>query len=212
MRTVGQILRETREAKIYTIEDVAAATKIRKEMLKALESDDYSKLPPPTFVQGFIKNYAHFLNLDAQKLLAVYRREFAQGRHQPYVMDVFSKPLGSRKLQVTPARILGLLVSLIILSFFAYLWTQYRQFNGAPSLELNSPADQLTTEAASVVVEGKTDPEVQVFVNSQEIAVDENGFFKEDVALSSQINKVTIVSMSKFGQNTTIERTVYQKK
>ncbi|KKQ08609.1 MAG: Transcriptional regulator, XRE family [Candidatus Daviesbacteria bacterium GW2011_GWB1_36_5] len=68
MRTVGQILKETREAKFYTLEEVEKATKIRVELLEALEEDNFSKLPPETFIQGFIKNYGKFLGLDANKL------------------------------------------------------------------------------------------------------------------------------------------------
>ena len=210
MRTVGQILKETREAKFFTLDEVEKATKIRKEMLKALEADDYTKLPPPTFVQGFIKNYARFLNLDAQKLLAVFRRGFASDR--VVVMDAFTKPVGDKKTYLTPSRLIGVAVSLMILSFFVYLWFQYHQYVGTPKLELASPADQYTTDSASVTVEGKTDPEVKVSINSQEVPVDLNGGFREEVAISSQVNKITIVATSKLGQSSTVERTVYQKR
>ena len=212
MRTVGQILRETRESKFYTLEEVEKATKIRKELLVALESDDYSKLPPSTFVQGFIKNYARFLGLDSQKLLAVFRREFSDKKHRPYVMDAFSHPIEKSWLKITPARLLGVVVSLVILSFFAYLWIQYRQFVGAPVLVVSAPADQLTTDNPEVVVEGKTDPEVKILVNSQEIPVAVDGSFKEDINLSSQVNKIDVVAVSKFGQKAQVERTVYLKR
>ena len=76
MRTVGQILKEERERKLYTLEEVEKTTKIRKELLEELEAGHYSLLPPPTFVQGFIKNYGKFLGLDTEKLLALFRREF----------------------------------------------------------------------------------------------------------------------------------------
>lgn len=212
MRTVGQILKDTREDKLYTLEEVEKSTKIRKELLIALESDDYSKLPPPTFVQGFIKNYAKFLGLDEDKLLAVYRREFSEKKHKPYVMNAFANPVEKGRFKLTPGRALGLVVSLIILSFFAYLWMQYRQFVGAPTLAVSSPVDQMTTDNPSIVVEGKTDPEVKVMVNGQEIPVEIDGQFKEDVSLSSQVNKITVVATSKIGQKIEVDRTVYLKR
>ena len=70
MRTVGKVLKEARLAKLYTLEDVEKHIKIRVEMLQALEADDYLRLPPATFVQGFIKNYGRFLGLENDKLQA----------------------------------------------------------------------------------------------------------------------------------------------
>lgn len=212
MRTVGQILRETREAKFYTLEEIEKATKIRKEFLQALESDNYTKLPPITFVQGFIKNYAKFLKLDERKLLAIFRRESPDKQNKNYVMDAFASPVKEAKFKITPGRVLGIVVFLIVSSFFSYLWLQYRQFVGAPNLQVITPVDQLTTDNPNLLVEGKTDPEIKVTVNSQEVTVDPNGDFKADINLSSPVNKIDVIAASKFGQKIQVERIVYLKR
>ncbi len=214
MATVGQILKEAREAKFYTLEEVEKTTKIQKAMLKALEEDDYSKLPPPTFVQGFIKNYARFLNLEPQKLLAIFRREFTRDRQKSgsEVMESFTKAVGDRKNIITPTKLVGLVIGLIILSFFVYLWLQYRQFVGPPPLNLISPTDQTTVDNPVITVEGTTDPEIKVLINAQIVPIDKDGHFKEDIALTTQMNKITIVATSRFGQKNEIERTVYLKR
>lgn len=212
MRTVGQILRDTREAKFYSLEEVEKSTKIRREFLIALEADDYSKLPPTTFVQGFIKNYAKFLGLDSHKLLAVYRREFSGKRFKPYVMDAFAAPPVESKLKLTPGRVLGAVVSTVIITFLAYLWWQYHQFAAPPKLVVTSPTEQMTVEDPQLLVQGQTDPEVKVTVNNQEIPVDTGGNFSENITLSAPINKVTVVANSKIGQKAEVERTVYLKR
>ena len=107
MRTVGQVLKEEREKKFFSLEEIEKATKIRKELLEFLEAGLYSKLPPPTFVQGFIKNYGKFLKLDQEKLLAIFRREFSEGQHPPRVLDSFSNPVDRKRFKLTPARALG---------------------------------------------------------------------------------------------------------
>lgn len=211
MKTVGQILKESREGRFYTLEEVEKATKIRKELLVALEADDYNKLPPSTFVQGFIKNYAQFLGLSQDKLLAIFRREFADKRHRPYVMEAFAKPLKEGHFRITPAKFFGLVITLLVLSFFTYLWFQYRQFVGPPQLTLISPADQSTFDNTIIIVSGTTDPEVKVLINDQEVMVGIDGSFKEEVALSSPFNKINVVAISKFGQKNQIERMVYLK-
>lgn len=212
MRTVGQALKEAREAKFYTVDEVEKATKIRKELLLALESDDYAKLPPPTFVQGFIKNYAKFLGLDSSQLLAVFRRGFSDKKHQPRVLDAFINPVGKPRFKLTPARVLGGVVALVVITFFVYLWFQYRQFVGAPELTLTSPVDQLTTDIPTVVVEGKTEADNKITVNNQEVKVGLDGNFKEEINLSGAVNKLDISAVSRFGQKTQIERTVYLKR
>jgi cytoskeletal protein RodZ len=212
MRTVGQILRETRESKFYSLEEVEKSTKIQKKILQALEGDDYQKLPPPTFVQGFIKNYARFLGLDPQKLLAVFRREYSQSMNRVYVMDTFTKPIKANKLKVAPTQVLGLVTSLIVLTFFGYLYFQYRSLVGAPAVTLDSPVDQYTTDEPTVLVEGKTDPDATLTVNSQEVPLDNEGKFKQVVSLSSESNKLVVTSTSKFGQKTEVERTVYLRR
>lgn len=212
MRTVGQILKEARETKLYSLEDIEKHTKIRKELLEALEADDYSKLPPATFIQGFIKNYGKFLGINIEKLLAVFRRDFETKKHPPMILESFKRPIGNKKFAITPSRILALTIGLIIVGFFAYLWLEYRQFVGAPNLELISPKDQQTVEIPAVIVEGKTDTDAKVKVNDQEIGVNQEGRFQEEIKLSSSVNKITVSATSRFNQSTKIERTVFVKK
>lgn len=212
MRTVGQILKETREAKFYTLDEIEKHTKIRKELIQALENDDYSKLPPLTFIQGFIKNYSKFLGLNSEKLLAVFRRDYEASKHPPVILDSFTNPIPTNRFRLTPTRVLGAIITVLILGFFTYLWMEYRQFVGAPPLEVVSPTDQQSVEIPSVVVQGKTDPEVVILVNNQQIGVDKDGNFKEEIKLSSSTNKVVVVANGKFGQSAKVERVVYVKK
>lgn len=211
MKTVGEALKELREGKYYSLEEVEKATKIRRELLKALEDGDYQNLPPATFVQGFIKNYAKFLGTDSDNLLAIFRREYYQQKDhpQPRVMEAFADPVRPARFKLTPTRVIGSVVALVVIIFFAYLWIQYHQFVGAPRLEVKTPPDQQVVDQGVIMVEGKTDPESRVSINNQDIVILDNGEFKEEVKLISAVNKISIVSTNKIGQRTQIERTVY---
>lgn len=212
MRTVGQILKEARTDNFYTLEDIEKNTKIRLELLEALERDDYNSLPPEIFVRGFIKNYGQFLKLDTSKLLAIFRRDYEKKKHPPEVMESFSKPITKNNFIITPQRILSLVIVLVIFGFFAYLWVEYRQFVGSPPLNIASPIDGQTVEIPSVVVEGTTDPDAKVSVNNQEIGVADNGHFREEIKLSASSNTITVTSTSRFGQQSKIDRQVFVKK
>ena len=53
-----------------SIEQVAAATRVRPEYLRALEADRFDNLPAPVFLKGYLRTYATHLGLDPEKLLA----------------------------------------------------------------------------------------------------------------------------------------------
>lgn len=209
MRTVGQVLKEERERKFYTLDEVEKATKIRKELLEALEAGQYQKLPPLTFIQGFIKNYGRFLNLNPEKLLAVFRREFAEGKHPPRILETFSHPVDEKRFKVTPARALGGVILGLIIVFFIYLWFEYRFLVGEPFLEVDQPVNQFNATSAEVQISGRTDPEAKLSINNQEIGVDPSGKFSQEIKLSDDINTITIIATSKIGKVTRIERTVF---
>ena len=211
MRTVGQVLKEEREKKFYTLDEIEKATKIRKELLEALEAGQYSKLPPPTFVQGFIKNYGKFLKLDADKLLAIFRREFSEVKHPPRILETFSNPMDKKKFKLTPARALGGVILSLIIIFFVYLWFEYRFLVGGPFLEVSHPVDQFSTASPVVEVTGRTDPEGSLSINNQEIGVDPTGKFSQEIKLSGDINTIEISAISKSGKVTKVERTVFLK-
>ena len=70
MMEVGQLLRQTREAQELSLADVEEQTKIRQSFLIALEAGNWDDLPNEVVARGFLRNYAQFLGLDADDLLA----------------------------------------------------------------------------------------------------------------------------------------------
>lgn len=77
MLTPGKILAHYREKRGYSLEQIAEATKIPLDQLKAIESDNYGDEDTQVFLRGFIKNYSDYLKLDTEKVLAIYRRTLA---------------------------------------------------------------------------------------------------------------------------------------
>ena len=75
MKTVGEILKQTRLQKKITLEEIEKATRIRKKFLIAFEENQLDKLPTFTFSRGFLKNYSEFLGLNENDLIAIFRRQ-----------------------------------------------------------------------------------------------------------------------------------------
>ncbi len=55
------------------VSEIEAQTKIRAKYLRALENEEWTLLPGPTYVKSFLRTYAQALGLDSKLLLEEYR-------------------------------------------------------------------------------------------------------------------------------------------
>lgn len=69
MGTLGQYLRSARESRGIDMREAAQQTRISFNYLKALEEEDFSRLPGEVFVKGFLKNYGKFLRLEELEVM-----------------------------------------------------------------------------------------------------------------------------------------------
>lgn len=80
--SAGAMLKTAREAKGLSVTQVAEKLKLSPRQVVALESEDFSSLPGNTFIRGFMRNYARFLELDSQLLLGYLAGALPQERIQ----------------------------------------------------------------------------------------------------------------------------------
>lgn len=73
MASLGQELREEREARHISIAEIASATKIVPRYLEAIESDHLDVMPGEFFIKGIIRTYARAIGLDGEIVLAKYK-------------------------------------------------------------------------------------------------------------------------------------------
>jgi len=72
--TLGKYLKQQRESKKISLREVAKSTKVRENILKAIEEDQHHLLPPTTYVKGFLLSYAKYLRLNPKDVLLRYER------------------------------------------------------------------------------------------------------------------------------------------
>jgi transcriptional regulator with XRE-family HTH domain len=73
--SIGEALRSAREAQGKSVEDAAAATRIRSSYLEALEQEHFEQLGGNVYAKGFLRSYARFLGVDPDPLLDAYRAQ-----------------------------------------------------------------------------------------------------------------------------------------
>lgn len=204
MQTIGQLLKSLREKKNLSLEDVSRETNIALHLLKNLENDDFLNLPSSTFTKGFITSYAKVLELDPQKALAVFRRDFLVGQSGKIMPKGLAKPL-DRQTIITSKIMVIFFASLFIFSFFTYLFFQLKNYNAPPKLEILRPKQQSVVRGPIVSVNGFTSLDSSVFINGQMAEVYPTGEFRSNVSLASGENQIEIKAVNAKNKSTLLK-------
>lgn len=142
--TVGQRLREAREAKGISVEDIAAQTRIPTRHLTSLEDSDWDKLPAATYSIGFAKNYASAVGLDRNEIGDQLRAEMGGSRPAYTQPEVYEAADPARTMP--KGLVLGAL-ALLAIFVLAFTWFNNR------SLEADEPVAEAVNEVAPVANE-----------------------------------------------------------
>ena len=90
--SIGSRLREAREKKNFTIDQVYRQTKIHPHVISAIEKDEYNKILNPTYIKSFLKEYASYLGLDAAKIVDEYKNISSKAKEQDGTGIAAKKP------------------------------------------------------------------------------------------------------------------------
>ena len=76
----GKSLREAREAKGYTVAQIAETTHIMPSVVEGLENEDFSRIAAPIYGRGFVKLYCEAVGLEAKPFVDEFM-EIMNGNH-----------------------------------------------------------------------------------------------------------------------------------
>jgi cytoskeletal protein RodZ len=74
---VGELLRKKREELGKDLRDISKILKISYPYLKAIEDEDFKKLPEEVYVKGYIREYAEILHIDPDIAVKAYIQEIS---------------------------------------------------------------------------------------------------------------------------------------
>jgi len=72
-RTIGEILKTSREEQGLSLEEISLLTKVNRKYLSAIEADNWDVLPSIVQQKGFVRTYARALEIDPAPLLGQLR-------------------------------------------------------------------------------------------------------------------------------------------
>jgi cytoskeletal protein RodZ len=170
----GENLRQAREARNITLQDIAASTKISTRALKALEDEHFNQLPGGIFNRGFVRAYARFVGLDEENAVAEY---LAAAKVPPSELDMQSMSTqvlagGTARQPWAPnaASVVGVVAVIVALGLGALWLNEHRK--EARDQEARHKAEVLMSAAAPV-------PAVQPKVEASEQSAAPQGAAKD---------------------------------
>jgi cytoskeletal protein RodZ len=203
MKTAGELLKEKRLLKELSLEDVSKKTKIKVEFLEAIENSDYSLLPSATFAKGFLRNYATFLYLNPDTMVAMFRRDFTQNAKGEIIPRGLVEPVNSKPRFFSVSLIL---TTIAIVVFVGFLGIQLISWWSLPKIKLIKPQNN-DTYGEKVTFKGVADNDATVKVNGQLVILDQNGQFTLDLIFPAGTHSVIIEATNRRGKSTLVERT-----
>lgn len=145
-------------------------TKIRARYLAALERGDYRELPGAVYTKGFLRNYAMYLGLDPEDILAQWHRERGESASSEPVIVVPRPIIAPRQgFAFTPGVVVAALLTVGVIAFVAYLGIQLLRFAKPPTIAVTDPAtavSQVDEKTTSYTLRGTTIPGATVTVTT----------------------------------------------
>ena len=78
VKAIGDLLKQRRKEMNLSLKEVENATSIRMSYLQAIEEGEMNKLISPIYAQGFVKQYAIFLGVDAEQIIKEHPEIFSR--------------------------------------------------------------------------------------------------------------------------------------
>ncbi len=126
MKSFAEELRDRREEKNLSLQEIAAATKINQKFLVNLEAGNFDFLPH-VYIRAFLREYARCVGFDPEEALRQYDRERSEERKEPSTPSASSAAmdLSSEKEHDASVPHTQQFSSSPLSSFLAYLKTSF---------------------------------------------------------------------------------------
>ncbi len=137
----GERLKAAREALNLSQKDAALRLHLNPEILQILETENFEKAPPVTFLRGYLRSYARLLNFKDDDINAALTQSAFESQTSPLVTPVLPRPtmqqMGDRYVQwISTAVVLGLFV------FVGVWWGLHSSASNTANTLARTPAPQ----------------------------------------------------------------------
>ena len=142
----GNVLKAARESQGLSIHEVCSQLRLGVKQIQAIEQDDFDKLPQPSIVRGFIRNYARLLNIDVAPVLEAYQRMVPSTAPLPLSVRSNASPsiIDKPARAIRPQRILTFFIFLILAAILAYFYVNHIKPQALKNASLALDVDEIS--------------------------------------------------------------------
>lgn len=209
INNLGDVLKKKRQELGMNLTQISKRTLIAERYLQAIENEDWQRLPGEIYIKNFLKRYAMELGFDSERVLKSYTN-----KNSTYETSIYSLqrtlPLAQSNFLNIPKLLRSSILILVVVLFIGYLGWQTIKIITPPELSIYSPVDNLVTSEGKIIIQGKTELEVEVAINNMNIPVN-NGKFYEELDLQQGLNVLKITARKKYSKQQVIYRKIMWK-
>jgi cytoskeletal protein RodZ len=110
---LGNKLRQAREEKGLSLDDLQTLTKIQKRYLQGIEEGNYSMMPGKFYVRAFIKQYAEAVGLEQEEIFEHYKEDIPSV-HDEQLTENLSRVQTKKPLPAGSSKVLDMLPKILI--------------------------------------------------------------------------------------------------
>ena len=171
---LGKELAKIRLEKKLSIKEIAREIRIEPSVIKKIEKNDFESIGAPVFVKGYLRQYASFIEMDADEVLEKYNQLNLKEDASPIINDSVQQ---LSKFIVTPKVIIfsisSIAISMILWFLFSYFTKQDKGFES--NVITNNVELDLNQEPSNVTEAEEIEPELNESQDlTESIAVIEN--------------------------------------
>ena len=192
MSSFGETLKQERELRGISLREIADATNISRRFLEAIENDRLQILPGGVFRRAFIRQYASYLGLDADRVVEDFRQA-----HAPE-----SKPSTSPPVGVSEGAHPGTLfvVALVVLAAVLSLMKLRPQDTSSPIAAAAPPSVTVSRQPIDRLYQPQTSPAAEDDALVLTMDAQQSCWVKAEVDGEERLNRVLTA-----GESATIE-------
>lgn len=195
----GGSLRELRELRGFSREQLAEATRIHPSVIAAFEDECLKDLTDPSYAERHVRMLAVALEGRPGYFLQKYRQLLIeQGLLSSDSMRV--RRMVSRRDFFVTSRVIAALGFLAVAAVAgSYLFWQIFLLQDPPSLKIVSPQDGAELAQPHVVVQGETAPKALITVNGERAIVSTEGAFRYEFDVPRGLTVITVEARRRYG-------------
>lgn len=174
MNEIGEILKEARIEKGYTLDDLQQTTKIQKRYLEAIEDGNTEILPGRFYARAFVKQYADIVGLNGEELLEEHLSMTSQEASEELAERVNVSPTRTKVkrshfLNDISDHLPTILIFLLVVAILIVIYFAFRQVDSTEETQTPIISEENTEQVASP----QTDENEQAVADEEAAAVED---------------------------------------